>query len=132
MNTCGTCKAFQLSEGAPEGHGECRFGPPTAMVVGMAQPSSLGGLGRALPPQPIFGGVWPPVRAHLGCLCWVQAEPVVVPAPEPFTDEWYEAGIEAGAQAFREPRDVRPLPHKSTCMAINAEGADCTCGVAND
>lgn len=110
MKNCGTCAAFTVTEGAPEGHGECHFGPPTAMVIGMAQPQAPAGLRlqgmQQLPPQPVFGGVWPPVRAHLGCCCWTPGDGMAL---TPATDN--------------------PAPkHASTCISLNAENQDCDCG----
>jgi hypothetical protein len=92
MQNCGTCRAFRRTQGT---QGECHFGPPTAMVVGMAAPQvpkgvMLQGM-HQMPPQPIFAGVWPPVQEHLGCLMWQPAEAAIEPkGHEPFSPEWWE------------------------------------------
>lgn len=96
---CGTCRAYKPVAHDPR-QGECIFGPPTAMVIGMAAPQMpkgvmLQGMGQ-LPPQPVFGGVWPPVRAELGCMCWQPRED----APD------VQAAIAEAATAFREPREM--------------------------
>lgn len=67
---CGQCAAYHPTHG---NQGECRMGPPTAMIVGMAAPQMPKGImlqGGNPGPQPVFGGVWPPVQSHQGCLMW--------------------------------------------------------------
>lgn len=68
--SCGNCVFFFKVVGQPKG-GQCRFSPPTPMVIGARQVPGLTGLpGAAGGIEPVIASQFPPVTEDAWCGCF--------------------------------------------------------------
>jgi hypothetical protein len=70
---CGNCRFWEQKAGTgssgPMGpNGQCCFGPPTPLFLGMMPPPKLAGINAA--PQPVVLAFFPPTAAMCGCGQW--------------------------------------------------------------
>jgi len=82
---CASCRFWMMPEkDTPESMGQCRWGPPTVMVVMSAPPpvsemekriiQNAGARPAVQQAQPVFLSVWPSTKPGQGCGRWEQED----------------------------------------------------------